>query len=545
MSKAPRIHLERDGTMLLAGLAAVITVVVLVVAFAPLSLIAAARLSWLASIAFSAGTLVAARRLVRRLRRGDPARRFWWAICFSAVTSGVAYLVQFVTAHGPQQLVLGPVSVTVVGVGTVVVVGVLSTYPLRIRSGQERFCFWLDMATVMICSTAFAWYFTTVDDSPPGLLNVLTGPVAMLVAVFAVAKLLIAGRPPFGPYTGLLGAAAAVIGGVIGVWAPSAVAGGTGHAMLAVSAVGDSLMTAAIWLQWLQPERDAVDPHRPRRPYSVLPYLAVACTFVLLVRVSVDRGMDAQSIAVLAGASLSTAVVVMRQVASFADNARLLRELDVTVAELRETGSVLRGALAERDALAERLHDLAYQDSLTGLANRALFHERLAEAFRNSAAADRDSATAFRDSAAADRDRAAADRDSAAGDRPVAVMLLDLDKFKPINDDYGHAAGDALLRHVAGRLRSCLRETDTIARLGGDEFAVLLADPLAEDLAALAERVVVAVRQPCLVDGVELAVGASVGTALARAGDSDPDLLLRSADAAMYAVKNGSRSAPR
>ena len=190
---------------------------------------------------------------------------------------------------------------------------------------------------------------------------------------------------------------------------------------------------------------------------------------------------------------------------------------NITVAELRKAETVLRSAFTERDALADRLHDLAYRDSLTGLANRTLFHERLATAFG----------------------------DSAPRDLPVAVLLLDLDEFKPVNDNFGHAAGDALLRHVAVRLRSCLRETDTVARLGGDEFAVLLAEPLAEDLAKLAERVAAAVKQPCLVDGVYLTVGASVGTAIARAGDSDPDLLLRIADTTMYAVKNGSRSGNR
>ena len=233
------------------------------------------------------------------------------------MTSGLGYLVQLTTVRGPGQVALGLVPVAIVGVGTVIVVGVLSTYPLRIRSGRERSYFWLDMATVMICSTAFAWYFTTVDDSSPGLLNVLTGPVAMLVAVFAVAKLLIAGRPPFGLYTGLLGGGAAIVGGVVGVWGPSATVTGSAHAMLAVSALGDALMTAAIWLQWLQPDEGAADPQRPRRPYSVLPYVAVACTFILLVRVSVERGMDAPSTAVLVGAGLSTAVVVTRQLASF------------------------------------------------------------------------------------------------------------------------------------------------------------------------------------------------------------------------------------
>jgi diguanylate cyclase (GGDEF)-like protein len=214
-----------------------------------------------------------------------------------------------------------------------------------------------------------------------------------------------------------------------------------------------------------------------------------------------------------AGAGISTGLVVARQLASFIDNARLLGELDTKVRELHETETVLRAALEERDGLATRLRELAFQDSLTGLANRALFYDRLGEALLR----------------------------ARRHGRQVVVMLLDLDDFKPINDRFGHAAGDAVLKEVALRLRGCLRETDTVARIGGDEFAVLLDDPHAGGVDAVAQRIAAAVREPCWVDGERIAVGVSIGVAFDQSGDADTDRLLSDADAAMYAAKGSGK----
>jgi diguanylate cyclase (GGDEF)-like protein len=163
--------------------------------------------------------------------------------------------------------------------------------------------------------------------------------------------------------------------------------------------------------------------------------------------------------------------------------------------------------------LADRLRHLAYHDNLTGLANRAMFLERLTEAL---------------------------------AEAQPTVMIIDLDDFKPVNDTYGHHAGDTLLRVVASRLTRCIGAAATVARLGGDEFAVLLptADPAG--VAALSERVAAAVGEPIPVGtGTEVRVRASIGAASApastRGGGTDPAValteLLHRADLAMYAVK--------
>jgi diguanylate cyclase (GGDEF)-like protein/PAS domain S-box-containing protein len=195
------------------------------------------------------------------------------------------------------------------------------------------------------------------------------------------------------------------------------------------------------------------------------------------------------------------------------------RQFEVVNASLLDDDAV-RGIVAtlrdvtERRALERELEHQAFHDRLTGLANRALFRDRLEHAL-------------------ARRNR---------NQHPVAVLLLDLDDFKVVNDSLGHAAGDRLLVMVADRLRGRLRASDTIARLGGDEFAVLLDEPAAADEATrVAGRLIEALAAPYQLDGRELFVRASIGVALAARAGQPADELLRDADMAMYAAKARSR----
>jgi len=168
-------------------------------------------------------------------------------------------------------------------------------------------------------------------------------------------------------------------------------------------------------------------------------------------------------------------------------------------------------------ALEAQLQHNAFHDALTGLANRALFADRL-------------------DHALARTDRRAA---------PVAVLFVDLDDFKAVNDGAGHTAGDDLLVAVADRLRRTLRPSDTIARLGGDEFAVLIEDAVdSEQPDAAAQRLLAALAEPFDGgdDGAQVRITASVGIAIGAAGQHDAAELLRHADVAMYAAKAAGKS---
>jgi len=120
------------------------------------------------------------------------------------------------------------------------------------------------------------------------------------------------------------------------------------------------------------------------------------------------------------------------------------------------------------------------------------------------------------------------------------VLFTDLDNFKAVNDEHGHAAGDELLQEVASRLRACTRETDTVARRGGDEFLILLEGVRGSDAAAsVARQILARIVQPCCVDGSVLRPAASIGLAMFPRDASDGESLENAADLAMYAAKRG------
>ncbi|WP_432991276.1 putative bifunctional diguanylate cyclase/phosphodiesterase [Dactylosporangium sp. CA-233914] len=172
--------------------------------------------------------------------------------------------------------------------------------------------------------------------------------------------------------------------------------------------------------------------------------------------------------------------------------------------------------ITERKALEEQLTHRAFHDELTGLANRALLADRVHHALERRGAPY----------------------------RHIALLIVDLDDFKTINDSLGRAAGDALLRAIADRLRSCLRSADTAARLGGDEFAMLLEHlDDAGEAARVAERVLATLRRPLTVGAREIQPQASVGIALPDPDrPPDADELLRSADVAMHMAKRQGRN---
>ncbi|MDP9406735.1 MAG: EAL domain-containing protein [Actinomycetota bacterium] len=178
-----------------------------------------------------------------------------------------------------------------------------------------------------------------------------------------------------------------------------------------------------------------------------------------------------------------------------------------------ERGVVLTSRdVTERRSLEEQLTRQALHDPLTGLANRRLFADRVKQALARR------------------------------GDGQVAVLFIDLDDFKTVNDSLGHAAGDALLTEVGRRLTGLVRAGDSVARLGGDEFALLLEDEVTDDTGErLAERVVRALREPARLGNTEVVPRASLGVASAPTG-SDHDELLRNADLAMYMAKGGGGS---
>ncbi len=170
--------------------------------------------------------------------------------------------------------------------------------------------------------------------------------------------------------------------------------------------------------------------------------------------------------------------------------------------------------ITERKTLEAQLMHQAFHDPLTNLANRVLFRDRVEHALMRYKRQE----------------------------TPLAVLFLDLDDFKNINDSLGHAAGDELLKSVAERLMGCVRFGDTVARLGGDEFAILLEDTeQANNAITIAERVLECVLDPFNVEGYDVMVGISVGISFSSSGKETADELLRNADVAMYIAKDSGK----
>ena len=199
-------------------------------------------------------------------------------------------------------------------------------------------------------------------------------------------------------------------------------------------------------------------------------------------------------------------------------NEDLERRVEERTSRLIDANQRLKVEIADREESQARSQYLAYHDSLTGLGNRLLFKEQLEEALK----------------------------DVSTASHPLAVLFLDLDGFKAVNDTLGHSIGDLLLKSVATKLRDILPRTDRIARLGGDEFAILqISAAQPGSSIALAEKIIEVVGQPNRIDGHDVTVGASVGIAVARPGDMNTENFLKSADLAMYSAKSDGRGTYR
>ena len=171
--------------------------------------------------------------------------------------------------------------------------------------------------------------------------------------------------------------------------------------------------------------------------------------------------------------------------------------------------------ISERKAAADHIHHLAHYDILTDLPNRSLLSDRLQQSIST-----------------CKRER-----------KTLAIMFLDLDMFKNINDEHGHAMGDLLLKEVAIRIQLCLRESDTAARVGGDEFVILLPSIESEQTALIvAEKIRIALKQPFEIDGHSLRISTSIGISIYPDHGNEEKVLLKNADTAMYLAKQKGRN---
>jgi diguanylate cyclase (GGDEF)-like protein/PAS domain S-box-containing protein len=559
--------------------------------------------------AFNLVLVVCALRLARVPGRTRADRRFWRAMTAMGLLMLLGQLSRLVgTLHHPDlgAVATGRFQTFCVLAGIAVLMAGVLTHPRPPASSRARLRYLLDTTAVVTAAVVVIWFVTdrsaAFGSGPAGPL----GAVAIAAAMtFAVTRLVVGGHSPISPAAAAPVIVAAVLQCFNGNVLP-AVSGWRHQLVFQVAAA--ALVSLGPRLQEIV-ERVVVDrAERPRRSYSVLPYVTLGLVVAILV-VVLPPGLSATARVALGGLLVMIAVVVTRQFITFAENealsrgseagletlrrqeerVRLLLEystditslidhtgamtyltpatrmlgyepsemvgvrvltlihpddlpevlpdlqrlmvtpgatftyqaryrhasgswvwLEVTSRNLTHepsVGAVVSNARDVTDAreLQDRLRHEATHDALTGLANRVLFGRRLA----------------------------------AEVPRGVALLHIDLDGFKPINDTYGHHAGDVVLVRVAARLRAALPETAVAARLGGDEFAALLPGAGTATAGLAADRFRAALAEPIEVDGHRLTIGASIGVVAGTGGD--PEALLRSADEAMYRIKHAAR----
>lgn len=209
---------------------------------------------------------------------------------------------------------------------------------------------------------------------------------------------------------------------------------------------------------------------------------------------------------------LSPQGAVLGTFAMYSASVRVPSAADAQVIEL---ATRIAGIAIERQRSKQRMRHMAHHDELTGLPNRALLDDRLRQGLAHARRTG----------------------------RPMALLFLDLDDFKFVNDSFGHPVGDALLKEVASRLLALVRESDTVARLGGDEFVLMLLDlEHPDDAVRLAQQILEALGAPVQVDGRSLHIGTSIGISVYPQDGGSADLLLMHADVAMYRSKQRGRN---
>jgi diguanylate cyclase (GGDEF)-like protein len=412
------------------------------------------------------------------------ARRFWRTVGAGGVLFVAARVVELTAGLGrpspPEHAVFAWSVLTAVAVA--LLGWAVLTYPVQVVGG-DRARLRLDVATVMCAFVMAGWHLCLPAGSLPARTAqfgvTVLGCGTALVAIFGAVNLALSGCAPYVPAAGaVLGA-----GMLIGAWAlfNTLTARFTDPQLFQAAQLASAFLFAiAARVQYLQMRTRPSGVTALRRPaYSRLPYLAVAASQVILVSELWSEGLTVSAWGMVFGVVVVATLVTIRQNLAFRDIARLQQQLR---------------------------HE-ATHDPLTGLANRALLDEQAQRARREPSPPAEHS----------------------------AVLLLDLDGFKAVNDELGHHVGDQLLVAVAQRLRGCARPGDTVARLGGDEFVVLLTDTATAGAERIARRILDTLPQPVHLEGYTLSPRASIGIAVGPSGQFDA--LLRDADAAMYQAK--------
>jgi diguanylate cyclase (GGDEF)-like protein len=436
----------------------------------------------------------------RRQARGQRGRQRLGLLFASvaAVLLGAAYALYTVGAVVSNGAVLNRTADTLATLAATVTVPAILVAVPPFGHRLARATYAIDVATVAGAIFATAWQFvlapTLVQLPPEDRARFL---ITMLPEIVAAAlALMLMSRPGAHQYRSMRVMAAGM--GTFALAALISVRNYTDHAPWYSTGLGAVYLIAGLTValgSWtaVLPD-DSVADHSAAGSWSTLPYLPVA---VALASVSVAYARSGTLSPVLVWSMLATVALAM-----FRQFLNLL---------------VVQRLLVDLHEQRQRLDRLAHHDTLTGLPNRGAFYDRAREALHR-----------------------------APPGSVTAVLLLDLDGFKQVNDTLGHAAGDALLVGVAERLTAARRESDTAARLGGDEFAVVVPGIAgADDAMAAGNRILERLTEPINIDGRQVRAYGSVGVTVAAGPGHDLDRLLHEADVALYAAKAAGKGVVR
>jgi diguanylate cyclase (GGDEF)-like protein len=424
-------------------------------------------------------------------------RRFWSAIAFSgcSFTLGDGFqAVHTLVLPATASTNGGPVQSGFFAVGMSCNVLACLLFPQGIRTARERLVFWLDAATVLVAGGVMAWCFAVypMDEHVDRVTATITAAL-VVVGAFSATKVALVPRPPMARIAAWPMVAAPVVQG-IAAFLPGPFQHEDRWYVFIVLLMPSLLIAVGPRIQEVTARVDGPLGSPKRKPYSLLPYGMIALTFVVFV-LALPVDVSARLWGATAGIAVITALVAGRQLIAFQDNMLLIRRLDVALEQQLDQEVLLR--------------EQATTDGLTKLANRSRFVAELDDAI--------------------------------AGGAAPAVLLIDLDDFKTVNDTMGHAAGDALLVEVAGRLRAAVREHDLVARLGGDEFTILLPYAGSDVAGRVADEIQQRLSEPWNLEGQPVTTRASIGVACYQPGD-EPSTVLSSADIAMYEAKQRGKS---
>lgn len=423
------------------------------------------------------------------LRLPGAAARAWWAASASSAAAALIFVVWLAHSLGGEGVVPVAFAADVPFVAAVILMGLAVLFLAQpSTSALDRTLMVLDGAIIAAALLLISWRLVLeptlrqLEELTLQSVLLIAYPLADVVAV--TIGLIVASRATAANRLPVL----LIVAGIVALAAGDSAYGYLslsgdwydGHPSMVLWFIGYPLMAVAAY--WSRGANDAdtesVGGENLRVALLMVPVIA-ALALTLASEDFQGRGLPILAVLVV--------LVLLRQNTAVVSELRLRSDLERRVRQQTET-----------------LRHLVYLDSVTGLGNQVLLRERAAAAL--------------------------------AADRPIALLLMDLDGFKEVNDTLGHAAGDAVLHEVGNRLAALTRTQDTVVRMGGDEFVLLLRSTGRRDALAIADRVLAELRAPLEVNGKELGVRGSLGIALSEA-DLDVDELLRRADIAMYEAK--------